>query len=126
LAGGMITQTGAITQQAAAGTATFTATGGNNITLTNAGNVFTGGLVLSSNNALVSAPTVTLNAETLAGNLTIITTTSRAPARLPQWHPDHRAADQYHERAVPGGGRAGARREATRNSHGSAAIPAAS
>ncbi|MEJ0068452.1 MAG: hypothetical protein WDO24_06710 [Pseudomonadota bacterium] len=72
-AAGMITQTGAITQQAAAGSATFIATGGNDITLTNPGNVFTGGLVLDSTNALVSAPTVTLNAETLLGNLTIVT-----------------------------------------------------
>ncbi len=53
---GAITQTGAITQSASAGTATFNA-GGNPITLTNVGNDFTG--AVSLNNSGVNSAAVT-------------------------------------------------------------------
>jgi len=71
-AGGTITQSGALTQGAGAGTATFNA-GANAITLTNTGNDFTGGVILTatgSNNAsVVDANALALGASTVGGNL---------------------------------------------------------
>src|SRR5690606_15864949 len=69
-----ITQTGAIVQAAAAGTATFT-TGAAAITLTNAGNDFTGNVVLvnSGANALSVRDTnaISLGAITAGSSLTV-------------------------------------------------------
>ena len=72
---GPITQTGALTQAAGAGTATFNA-GANAITLTNASNDFTGAVALNNtganNVAVTDANALALAGGTFGGNLAVI------------------------------------------------------